>query len=557
MNIALVRAGTVVLAAAILLGGCSKASDRTATPGDTHPWTIPGVFRYTMFSDPKNLNPMLDSAEPTLGLSMFIYSWTIRYNDKAQPVPDALREIPTVANGDVSKDGLTLKYKLRTDMKWQDGPPVTCNDLKFTWQAVMNPHNNVVTTDGYKDIKSIDCSNPYVAVIHMKRLYAPFLEQLWSVNGNAPILPEHLLAKYNDDKGSFNIAPYNSLPVGSGAFKVVAWDRGQDVKMVANPDFYLGAPKLKEVIYEIVPDENTAETQLQTHEIDMLAQGSGMKWPQYSAMAADPRNGLIATRIDSYQYSHIDFNLDHPIVSDRDVRIALAYATNRQEIIAKLLHGSAVPAVTDQSPKLSWAYTNDVTHYPYDPQKARETLDADGWKVGPDGVRVKDGQRLEFTLSTQTESTYGKAQQMILQREWRDVGVQADIKNYPTDQFFENSSNGILQGGHYDVAGFSWIAAADPDDNPIYSAENLAPHGQNAMFWKNAVATAAMKDALSTIDQARRKRDYVIVQQQLTQDVPTIIINFARVPYVYNSDLKGFKGSPVISAFWDPWNYSI
>lgn len=327
------RALAAALAAALLFSGCSKAANRVATAGDTHPWTVPGVFRWTMFADPKNLNPVLDAAEPTLSLAMFIYSWTVRYNSKAQPVPDALREIPTVANGDVSKDGLTLKYKLRTNMKWQDGEPVTCNDLKFTWQVVMNPRNNVVTTDGYKDIGSIDCSNPYVAVIHMKRLYAPFLEQLWSVNGNAPILPEHLLAKYNDDKGSFNTAPYNSLPIGSGPFKVVAWDRGTAVRMVANPDFYLGAPKLKQVIYQILPDENTAETQLQTHEIDMLAQGTGMKWPQYAQMAADPRNGLIATRVNSFQFSHIDFNLEHPIVSDRNVRIALAYATNRQEII--------------------------------------------------------------------------------------------------------------------------------------------------------------------------------------------------------------------------------
>ena len=125
----------------------------------------------------------------------------------AHPVPDALREIPTVANGDVSKDGLTLKYKLRPNIKWQDGPPLTCDDLKFTWQVVMNPHNNVVTTDGYKDIGSIDCSDPTLAVVHMKKLYAPFLQQLWSENGNAPILPKHLLAKYNDDKGSFNTAP--------------------------------------------------------------------------------------------------------------------------------------------------------------------------------------------------------------------------------------------------------------------------------------------------------------------------------------------------------------
>jgi peptide/nickel transport system substrate-binding protein len=553
-----VRRRYVALAlAALAAAGCSKVSNGGATNAAGNRWTTPGVFRFSEAADPKNLNPSLDSAQPMLDLSMFIYSWAIRYNSKAQPVPDALREIPTVANGDVSPNGLTLKYKLRPNIKWQDGAPLTCNDLKFTWQVVMNTHNNVITTDGYKNIGSIDCSDPLVAVIHMKKLYAPYLQQLWSVNGNAPILPEHILAKYNDDKGSFNSAPFNSMPIGSGPFKVVAWNRGQDVRMVANPYFYLGKPKLSEVDYKILPDENTMETQVQTHEIDMLALGSGLKWPQYASLAADPANGLVAIRVNSFQWSHVDFNLKHPIVSDRNVRVALAYATNRQEIIDKILHGSAIPADTDQHPLLSWAYTKDVTHYGYDPHKAQAILDADGWKVGPDGVRVKNGQRLEFTLSTQTESTYGKALQTVLQREWRDVGVQADIKNYPTSEFFDNSTNGILQGGHYDAAGYSWVGAADPDDSPIYSGDNLAPHGQNAMFWDNRTATDAMNDALRTVDQARRKRDYVIVQQQLTHDVPTIIINFVRVPYLYNRDLKGFDPSPVISAFWDPWNYSI
>ena len=551
------RSIAAVLTLGIAASGCTRVSQENPGAGGRHSWTSPGVLRFSEFSDPKGLNPVLDSASPTLDLAMFIFSWTIRYDSKGRPVPDALREVPTIANGDVSKDGLTLKYKLRPNIKWQDGVPLTCDDLKFTWQVVMNTHNNVVTTDGYKNIGSIYCSDPHVALIHMKKLYAPFLQQLWSVNGNAPILPKHLLEKYNDDKGSLNTAPYNALPVGSGPFKVVAWDRGQDVRMVANPDFYLGPPKLKEVIYKILPDENTVQTQLLTHEIDMLAMGSGMKWPQYAAMAADPSNGLVAIRVDSFAFSHVDFNLRHPIVSDRNVRVALAYATDRPEIIDKLLHGSAIPAETDQSPRFSWAYTNDITHYSYDPQKARAILDADGWKAGPDGVRVKNGQRLELTLSTQTESSYGKALQTLLQREWREVGVQADIKNYPTSQFFENSSNGILQGGHYDVAGFSWLAAADPDDSAIYSNENFAPHGQNAMFWNNRVATHAMDDALSTVDQDRRKRDYVIVQQQLAYDVPTIIINFTRFPYVYNSDLKGFDPSPVISGFWDPWNYSI
>ncbi len=545
------------LAVAVALAACSKVSNGGAAGAAGNSWTIPGVLRFSEFADPKNLNPILNSASPTLDISMFVFSWAVRYDDKARPVPDALTEIPTIANGDVSKDGLTLTYKLRPNMKWQDGPPVTCDDLKFTWQVVMNTHNNVVTTDGYKDIGSIDCTNRLLAVVHMKKLYAPFLQQLWGVNGNAPILPKHLLAKYNDDKGSFNAAPYNALPVGSGPFRVVAWNRGQDVRMVANPDFYLGKPKLKEVIYKILPDENTAVTQLKTHELDMLALGTGLKWPEYAALAADPRNGIVATRVDAFSWSHADFNLRHPIVSDVAVRRALAYATDRSEIINKVVHGSAIAADTDQQPHYSWAYSDDVAHYPFDPVKAKALLEADGWKAGPDGVRVKNGQRLEFALSTQTESSNGKANETVLQRQWRDVGAQADIKNYPTSEFFDNSANGTLQGGHYDVALFGWLGAADPDDSAIYSGNNFAPHGQNAMFWNNRLATDAMTDALKTIDQTRRKHDYLVVQQQLALDVPTIILYFNRLPYVYNSDLKGFDPSPVISAFWDPWNYSI
>ncbi|MFY9720806.1 MAG: peptide ABC transporter substrate-binding protein [Candidatus Cybelea sp.] len=554
MNLRLVSAVTVF---AVAMAGCTKVANGGVAGGARNAWTVPGVFRWSEFADPKNLNPLLDSASPMLDLSMFIYSWTVRYDQNARPVPDALRELPTIQNGDVSKDGLTLKYKLRPNMKWQDGVALTCKDLRFTWQVVMNTHNNVVTTDGFKDIGSIDCTDPTVAVVHMKKVYAPFLQQLWSVNGNAPILPEHLLAKYNDDKGSFNTAPYNSLPVGSGPFKVVAWHRGQDVRMVANPNFYLGKPKLNEVIYKILPDENTAFTQLQTHELDMVAIGSGMKWPQYQGLAADPHNGLRAIRVEAFLWSHVDFNLRHPIVSDVVVRRAIAYGTDRNEIIEKVLHGSAIPGETDQQPHFSWATTTDIAHYPYDPAKAKALLDADGWKAGPDGIRTKNGQRLEFTLSTQTESNVGKASEIVLQRQWRDIGIQADVKNYPTSEFFDNSTNGILQGGHYDVASFAWFGAADPDDSAIYSGDNFAPHGQNAMFWNNRRATDAMNDALKTVDQARRKRDYTVVQQQLALDVPTIILYFRRDPYVYNTDLKGFAPSPVISAFWDPWNYSI
>ena len=211
------RSGALLLAA-VFATACTRVDTQSADQPAGNPWTHHGRLVYAEAQDTKSLNPLLAANAAAGDLSMFLYSYTVRYDDKARPVPDAVSEVPTVENGDVSKDGLTLKYKLRPNVYFHDGVQLTCNDLKFTWQAVMNPANNGITTDGYKDIKDIDCTDPLVAVVHMKRVYAPYLQQLWSENGNAPILPEHLLAKYNDKKGSFNTAPYNSAPVGSGPF---------------------------------------------------------------------------------------------------------------------------------------------------------------------------------------------------------------------------------------------------------------------------------------------------------------------------------------------------
>ena len=543
------------LVAVFLLCACAK--ERTAGgPAGQNSWTQPGVLRFSENAEPSSLNMVLNSSAVTGDIASFIYSYAVRYDDKARPVPDAVSEVPTVENGDVSKDGLLLKYKLRHNVKWQDGQPLTCNDLKFTWQVVMNPHNNVVTTDGYKDIKSIDCSNPYVAVVRMKKMYAPYLQQLWGVNGNATIIPAHLLAKYNDDKGTFNNIPYNSMPIGSGPFKVVQWTRGSEIRMEAFPDYFMGKPKLKEVIYKVMPDENTMITALQTHEIDLVARGSGLDWPRYQQISG-PGSGLIAQRIDDYLYAHVDFNLQRPLMQDHSVRLALAYATDRTEIVQKVMHGSAVPAETDQSPELSWAYTTKFERHPFDAARANQILDAAGWKLGPDGIRIKNGQRLTFDITCGAEANYARNIETILQRQWHEIGAEATVKNVPTPLFFQNGTTGTLQGGHYDIAIYSWTQSADPDDSAIYSADNFAPHGQNDLFWNDPIATAAMNDALKTLDRARRKHDYEVVQQRIAIDVPTIVLFFWKDTYVYNSDLKGFTPSPVISAFWNPWEYSI
>lgn len=533
---------------AVLLAatGCARVGSAGIGDGSS------GRFVYGENEDAKSLNPMLATSAVAGDLSMFLFSYAVRYDDRARPVPDALREVPTLQNGDVSRDGLTLKYKLRPNVYFHDGVRMTCRDLAFTWHAALNPANNNLTHDGYRDIKSIHCSDPLVAVIHMKRVYAPFLQQLWGVNGNVPILPEHILAKYNDAKGSFNTAPFQSAPVGSGPFSFVRWERGQQVVMKAFDRYFLGKPKLREVIFRTVPNDQTLVDQLHTHEIDMAARLGVNAWPE-----AQNIPGTLALAAPTFEYDHIDFNLRRPIFGDVRVRRALAMGLDRKAILDKLAHGLGDLTNTELSPQLSPYYDPNVPTYPYDPAKARALLDDAGWHVGPGGIRTKNGQRFAFTYATQTGIITAAAIETYVQNAWRQLGAAVSVKNQPPAQFFDNTTAGVLQGGHYDVAGFAWVAAADPDDSAIYSPRNLAPSGQNALFWNDPLVERAMDAELSTVDPVKRRAAFGLEQRRFATDVPSIILYYRREPYVYTSGLKGFRPSPVISPFWNPQEYSL
>jgi peptide/nickel transport system substrate-binding protein len=537
---------------ALLVSACTKVGDTASmsTTGGGHP----NRLLISTAEDPKNLNPALATSASVGSLSAFLFSYTVRYDDHARPVPDAVTEIPTLANGDVSADGRTLKYRLRHGIKWHDGAELTCADLRFTWQMMVNPHNNVNTTDGWREIHDIDCRDPYVAVVHLKRVYAPFLQQLWGVNGNSPILPEHLLSKLNDAQGSLNTAPYNGAPIGSGPYRFVSWTRGSEVRMAAFPQYFMGPPKIAEIVYKIIPDQNTMATQLRTHELDL---GWNLAASTYEAVRHIPGETTITPVV--YIFDHIDFNLRRPLFADVRVRRALTYAIDRPTLLAKLRHSLGELSDSFLDPTLyPFAQTSHLMRYPYDVTKAKALLDEAGWRVGPDGIRVKNGQRLAFQLSTQVESTAGHALQAQLQTYWRTIGAAAEIKNYVTPSFFDNTANGILQGGKYDVATFAWTAAVDIDQGSIYSGKNFAPHGQNALFWNNPIATKAMDDANQTVDQRKRIADYATVQYEFTKDDPSIILWFRKDIEVYPSALKNFTSTPVIlTPFWNPWAYSF
>src|SRR4029077_3253096 len=259
-------AGLMVLAGLLSLGACSKVTTQAGGPSAAgNPHTGHGVLRWGLAFEPDSLNPLVGNQQVDADLSLFWGGYLFNWSDQNEFVPELATRVPTLDNGDIGRDGVTITYHLRSGVTWQDGAPFTADDVIYTWHQVMNPKNNTGSQVGFDDIAAIDRKSADEIVVHLKKPYAPFVATFFTMSGTPyPVLPKHLLDKYPD----INRVPFNLAPVGTGPFKVVSYEKGRAIKMVANQHYWRGAPKLKEIDISIVPDQNTLLTQLKTGEID-------------------------------------------------------------------------------------------------------------------------------------------------------------------------------------------------------------------------------------------------------------------------------------------------
>jgi peptide/nickel transport system substrate-binding protein len=536
-----------ILCAGALLAACTKVGLQTSTSTTSH--TIPGTLRYADVDEPTSLNPLLRLDAVSTDLDMFIFGFFFNLDDNMHYVPELATEVPTIANGGISKDGLTITYHLRKGVRWQDGAPFTSRDVIFTTNAILNPKNNLQTRNGWDQIDHIEAVGDYEVRFHLKRPYGPAIASYFSEGGDYPVLPAHLLERYPD----INHVPFNTSPVGTGPFKFVRWVHGDHIELVANPDYWRGPPKLQHIIFKIIPKDTTILVQLRTHELDAWFRAPTALYTELLKLQPEYRVQLKLSMV----FSHMDFNMKNPLFQDVRVRRAIDYAIDKQNIIKTVTHGVNVAVASDVNP-ISWAYNPDVPTYPYDPAKAKALLAQAGWAPGPDGVLQKNGERLAFDISAVTGGTTGEAVESIVQQELKSIGIAASIKNYPADVFFApGQDGGILQSGKYDVGFFAWVAGDDPDDYSLYGCDQFPPAGQNNLFWCDPTFSKADYLARESYDLAVRKKYYAITQYELASQVPTIVQWFQRQIYVTSTNFHGFKPAPATSSNWNTWEWSM
>jgi peptide/nickel transport system substrate-binding protein len=525
------------VAVAAVLCACSKTNGGGGAGGRVNSWTVPHVLTISDAGDVNTLNPHLGQFADIGVLSSMTMAWLVKWDEKNNPYPELATQVPTQTNGGVSKDGLTITYRLRKGVKWSDGAPFNADDVVFSTKVVLNPATNEVGRLGWDQITKVDEPDKYTVVYHLKKPYSPFISTFFSTSGANPcVLPKHLLAQYPN----INNVPYNSLPVGIGPFKYQEWARADHITLVANPLYWRGRPKLDKIVFKIIPDRNTLMSQLQAHEVDMWYQFPGAYLARAQAL---PDYSIL--RRPSYYYDHLDFNVTHPALREPAVREALRLGMNRAELIQKIRRGVGI--LQDVTTPVAAPYAvKDLGVTPFDLTRANALLDRAGWVRGADGVRAKNGVKLSLDFATTSGTPDSDEQIELIRANWEKIGVQINVRHYPIALMFAPiETGGIVYSNKWDVIVFAWGSDPIGDLSAEYGCRSFPPAGQNNLRWCNPRAQAAMDALFGHYEQSARNGDVHVVEKEFVADVPSIVEDSREDLYAYNKDLKNYHPNDV------------
>jgi peptide/nickel transport system substrate-binding protein len=538
--------------------GPSGATIAPTSEGTSKPAAQP--LRITLNQEPDTLNPFYSGLRATFTVTQAIFNGLVVVNEQGDYEGDLAAEVPTVQNGGVSADGLTITYKLRQGVKWADGEPFTADDVKFTYDTIMNPANTISGKSVYAKIDSLTVKDPYTLELKMKEPYAAYAGLFSYPIG---ILPKHAL----DSLPDLNKADFNRKPFGTGPYRVTDWQAANYIQLEENPYYFKGAPKINQVVFRIVPDKNTQLAQVRANETDVavdLSEDDAVQVDQIPGWKSFAIAGLTSDRLylNLAEPGDADGTRPHPILGDVHVRQALQLGINKQQLVDKVLSGKTKVASSDYP--VGWAAPN-IEPTKYDPDAAKQMLDDAGWHVGADGIREKDGQKLHLSIASTSGNTLRENVEQLIQAGWKSIGVDLEIKNATAAVLVgEWADNGLVQRGNFDIAYYGFTPGIDPSGtlSPAFHSSQIPyegnnGEGDNASRYRNPQVDQWLDAADRTLDQSQRKELYSNVMQQVAQDLPVIYLyNRANVEAV-SQRVQGARSHPFRWLTWNIQEWSL
>jgi peptide/nickel transport system substrate-binding protein len=491
-------AGGALLCVVPLLAGCSSSN----TSADS------GTVNFLIDSAPTNLDPRIGADAYSEHVDGLIFSSLVARDAKMKVTPD-------LAQSWDMPDPLTYIFHLRRGVKFHDGRPLTSADVKFTLDSILSGTMKTTKRQAYKLVTSVETPDDDTVVI---RLSEPYASLLWNLTApGIGIVP----------RGSG--AELAQHPIGTGPFRFVSATTDEDIVLERDANYFGGAPKIERLRMRIVPDAIVRALELRKGSADATINSLT---PDMVVTLAKER-GLAAVQEPGSTMAYLAFNFEDPILAKREVRQALAYATDRATIIKYLLRGQARPAQSLLPPN-HWAFDADVQQYDFDPARAEKLLDEAGFPRGADGVRMR------LALKTSTDE-FTRLTSEAIADQWKRVGVQLELRPLEFATFYSDITRGSFQ-----MYTLRWVGGNNDPDlfESVFSSKKMPPVGSNRGHYKNPQLDALLDQARVKMDQATRKEILARVQEIVARDEPYINLWYVDNVCVHRDRLTGIALSP-------------
>lgn len=512
-----------LLLVALLLAGCGsgqQAAPPKVVRGPGGPPAPGDALVLGSIGEPSNLIPILSSDSASSDVSGLVYNGLVRYDKNLNLEGDLAR------SWEVSRDGLSITFHLRRGVKWHDGHDFTSRDVLYTYRVTIDPKTPTAYSEDFKQVKTAEAPDPYTFRVSYAKPFAPALAS-WGM----PVLPAHLLEGKEITK-----SPLTRHPVGTGPFVFKDWIPGQQVTLESYRDYWEGAPYIGRYIYRIIPDSSTMYMELKSGGIDFM----GLSPVQYQRQT---NNREFLERFNKYRYpasayTYLGYNLRLPLFQDRRVRQAITAAINKEEIVQGVLLGMGQIAHGPYKPG-TWAYKAKVAEPAYDPARAMALLKEAGYLMGKDGILVKDGQRLSFTIMTNQNDQRTKSAQIIQQR-LKAVGIEVKIRVMEWASFITN----FIDTGRFEVVLLGWTISQDPDIYDIWHSSKTEPKELNFIRFKNAEVDRLLVEGRGTFDVEKRRACYYRIQEILAQEQPYTFLYVPDALPAVSARFRGIEPAP-------------
>ena len=517
----------------------------TATPEPEWVAKQGGTLVLGFYQEPELLNSLIRTQTVASWAGDFFESGLVVAGPSGEYYAELAKEVPTVQNGGVSADGMTIRYNLKEGILWEDGDEFTCDDVKFGWEVIMHPESGTVSTTGFRDIESVTCEDDYTVVVKFATFYAPYLMLF-----DDDIFPSHL----GLDPAKMQEWEYNRKPLSLGPYKLEEWVSGDHMTLVRNENYYMweteGKPYVDAIIMRWIESREVGKQLIQTGELDFVWDLIEADLPEAETWEGVVISAPPSTGTERLLLNHVDPELDAPCadwlrenpsphwaLGDPKVREAIELGIDKHTINDKLLYGYAKVGTTELN--LGWG-APDIPESEYNPDKAMALLEEAGWTDSDgDGIRecngcpyAEAGKVLKLKIQTTSGNELRERAEQVLMEMMEEIGIQFYIENVPSSELFGSYAGGAFRKhGQFDILMYTTSYGTDPHSQMDgYYASYNAPcddnsgQGYDYARWISDEFDAQMAIAGSSPDLEVRKAAYQKGSELIAEGRPHIYL---------------------------------